>query len=151
MAGNAKPENRKPTYILFIFAQARSRSGMDASPADLDIHGQNTGKSAVASAYCHGCPESPKLGIHDDIHGPPPSSAIIMRSWPLPETRSIGSRRRGDPVARRPLGSVVALALALATRRHRSQAEQQLTPAEKRKRQGEWGDVVQEPKQQEGG
>jgi len=40
IAADAKPHYRKPTYILFIFAQVRSRRGrMDASLAELGIHG----------------------------------------------------------------------------------------------------------------
>jgi hypothetical protein len=37
---------------------------MDASLVELGIHGENVAKTTVYSICCHGCPESPFLGIH---------------------------------------------------------------------------------------
>jgi hypothetical protein len=40
VGADAKPHDRKPTYILFIFAQGRSRAGRkDASLSKSGIHG----------------------------------------------------------------------------------------------------------------
>jgi hypothetical protein len=41
---------------------------MDASPAELGIHGQDGDKNRVYSICCHGCPDPPKMGIHEGIH-----------------------------------------------------------------------------------
>jgi hypothetical protein len=42
---------------------------MDVSLVQLGIHGESRAKSDDFSIACHGCPESPILGIHEGIHG----------------------------------------------------------------------------------
>jgi hypothetical protein len=55
---------------------------MDASSAALGIHGHDGDKNRVYSIGCHGCPDSPKMGIHEGIHG---GKATV-----LPDTPSAG-------------------------------------------------------------
>src|SRR5262249_16509626 len=65
----AKLSDCKTPCMLLMSAQVPCSAPMDASPAELGIHGQDGDKNRVYSIGCHGCPDSPKMGIHDGIHG----------------------------------------------------------------------------------
>src|SRR5262249_45043287 len=65
----AKLSDCKTPCMLLMSAQVPCSPPMDASPAELGIHGHNGDKNRVYSIGCHGCPDSPKMGIHEGIHG----------------------------------------------------------------------------------
>src|SRR5262249_42720196 len=93
--GTRQTEPRKLTYILFSSAQARvSAAPVDASLADVGIHGGRTGKNEASSVCCHGCPESPKMGIH--AHAALPSRA--------PQNPSVGGPKKPKPAWFAPYG-----------------------------------------------